>query len=216
MPLSNPWHLPVVLHYLAAINPTRILDVGVGTGTYGFMIRQHLDIARERLTRESWKLTIDGIEIFEPYRNPVWGFAYDAVHIGDARHVLPRCSNYDVIVCNDVLEHLPKGEVAAFAQEMLHHAPVVIATTPNHECPQGAWGGNEAETHRCLLAASDLPSVAVERRTTVTSCFVLCRDRVWTRRLQEADRLAPQFGRPLAQNLMRRLVTKVRRALAGG
>ena len=216
MPLSNPWHLPAVLRYLAAINPTRVLDVGVGMGTYGFMIRQHMDIAHERLARSAWRLTIDGIEIFEPYRNPIWEFAYNSVQIGDARQLLPFCGQYDVVVCNDVLEHFPKAEAVRMAVEMLKHAPVVIATTPNYDCPQGNWGGNEAETHRCLLTAGDLPNVVVERQTTVTACFVLSSAAEQIRLLKEADLHSPQISPPRAWSLSHRLQAKTRKLLGWG
>lgn len=198
MPLSNPWHLPGVLHFLATSRPQRILDVGVGMGTYGFMIRQHLDIVHERIAPSAWKLTIDGIEIFEPYRNPIWSYAYNTIWTGDARKLLPQSGNYDAIICNDVLEHLDKEEALALAREMLGHAPLVIVTTPNRECPQENWGGNEAERHRCLLGAKDLPHVVVRQDATVTSLFVLSQSPEIIRIVKTAEQSCPKIILPPA------------------
>lgn len=213
MPLSNPWHLPAVLHFVSAVRPKRILDVGVGMGTYGFMIRQHMDIARERLSPSQWELVIDGLEIFEPYRNPLWEFAYNSIHVGDARKTLPQRGAYDVIVCNDVLEHLPKPEAAALAEEMLKHAPVVIVTTPNFDCPQENWGGNEAERHLCLLRADDLPQVVVKQDTSVTSLFVLSQSAEHIALLERANNGMPRVCLPPRPSLAHRAARKILRKL---
>lgn len=213
MPLSNPWHLPAVLHFVAAVQPKRILDVGVGMGTYGFMIRQHMDIAHERLSPSQWKLVIDGLEIFEPYRNPLWEFAYNEIYVGDARTTLPSRGNYDVVVCNDVLEHLPKEEAVALAEEMLRHAPVAIITTPNFDCPQGNWGGNEAERHLCLLGTEDLPHVIVRQDTTVTSLFVLSKSPEHIVTLKRFGDKIPRVSLPPSPSLATRIVRKIRRTV---
>src|SRR5438034_422277 len=43
MPLSNPLHIPCILHFAFAVQPKRIFDVGVGIGAYGFVLRQYSD-----------------------------------------------------------------------------------------------------------------------------------------------------------------------------
>ena len=92
MPFSDFYHIPVVLHFALAAQPKSILDVGVGMGAYGLLLRQHLDICNQRLSREQWQLRIDGVEVFEGYRNPVWDYAYTSVIMGDAREVLAGMS----------------------------------------------------------------------------------------------------------------------------
>jgi hypothetical protein len=173
MPMSNPWHLPAVLQFVQQLQARSVLDIGVGLGTYGFMVRQFADIACGRLRRDEWLVKIDGIEIFEPYRNPVWDYAYDAVRIGDVRDMLGSTGPYDVILCNDVLEHFPKQEAVDLIERLLDHAPVVIATTPASDWPQGPWGGNDAETHHCTLAPADIPHLAAVLHTGVTNCYLI-------------------------------------------
>jgi len=211
--MSNPWHLPAVLHILSQLRPLRVLDIGVGLGTYGFMVRQFMDIGHERLKREEWLLTIDGIEIFEPYRNPVWGYAYNEIMMGDVREKLRDCGNYDVILCNDVLEHFPEDEVSKLVASMLEHAPVVIATTPNREWPQGVWAGNEAETHHCVVEAATIPCCVGGLVTGPTSCYVAARDADKARLVREAIATCPQLAPSLSTRLGHRIKRKVQRLL---
>lgn len=177
MPLSNPEHIPVVLHYVRACRPRRILDVGIGTGSYGLLMRQSLDIGYGRVQRAEWQVKIDGVEIFEGYRNPVWDYAYTSVRMGDIRQLLPQLGSYDLVLCNDVLEHFPRNEARALVQTLLIQAKVLIATTPNCDYPQGAWGGNEAETHHCLLDQTDFAGLVATTVTGVTTCYVCTRQR---------------------------------------
>lgn len=176
MPLSNPEHIPAVLHFVQACEPRAILDIGIGTGSYGLLLRQSLDIGHGRVQPTEWQVRIDGVEIFEGYRNPVWSYAYSQVLMGDVRQHLPRLGAYDLALCNDVLEHFPREEARQLVRTLLTRAKVLIATTPNRHYPQGAWGGNEAETHHCLLDRSDFPGLVAEIRTGVTTCYV-CTDR---------------------------------------
>src|SRR4051794_1109603 len=113
MPVSNPEHIPAVLHFVQACQPRSILDVGIGTGSYGLLLRQGLDIGYGRMQPAEWQVQIDGVEIFEGYRNPVWGYAYSRVVMGDVRQLLPGLGAYDLILCNDVLEHFPREESRA-------------------------------------------------------------------------------------------------------
>jgi len=176
MPMSDLLHLPSVMFFAEVIRPTRVVDIGIGTGTYGFMLRQRLDIGYQRLRREDWETVIDGVEVFEAYRNPTWDYAYDNVWCKDVRDFVKQMSSYDLVLCNDVLEHLDLKEAADLAFELLKKCKAMIVTTPNVEIPQGQWGGNEAETHRCLITRKDLPAVVSEKKVGITTVFVCSLD----------------------------------------
>jgi 2-polyprenyl-3-methyl-5-hydroxy-6-metoxy-1,4-benzoquinol methylase len=175
LPLSNLHHLPAVAYFAMTLRPQRILDIGVGMGTYGFILRQFIDDREQRLEKANWQTVIDGIEIFEAYRNPVWEYVYDRIYIGDAQTLVDRLERYDVVLCNDVLEHLELSEARAFLSKLVEANQTVIATTPNIDFPQGSWAGNEAETHRCFLQAADFPYLVAKKNTGITTCFVCTR-----------------------------------------
>ncbi len=176
MPASNLDAIPTVMNFAARARPCRILDVGVGVGIYGMLLRTALDIMHERVAPEKWQLQIDGLEIFPDYRNPIWDFAYNRVHIGDIRSYQFPPDSFDLVLINDVLEHLTRKEAIACVTRLLVIAPTVILTTPVSHIQQGAWGGNVHETHRCVLRPGDFPNVVCTKVTGSTFCSVCCRN----------------------------------------
>jgi hypothetical protein len=155
-------------------------------GTYGFLLRQYLDVSKDRLKPTEWQVRIEGIEIFEGYRNPVWDYVYDKVMIGDIRILAKDLESYDVVICNDVLEHLQRTEARLVIDQILCRSPVLITTTPNREFPQEIRAGNEAERHLCLLDSSDFPKLVAKMITGVTSLYLCCSDKSMYPILQEA------------------------------
>ena len=188
--------MPVVLHYATAVKPVRVLDIGVGMGAYGFMLRQFLDVTHERIKPETWKTVIDGVEVFPAYENPVWSYAYSSINMGDVREVLPKLGEYDLIICADVLEHFPRTEAQQLVKDFLAKAPVLIATTPRFDYPQGAWGGNEAETHHCTLDSSDFAHLCARNDTCETAVYVCVRPGGPAQLVKQAARVCPAVKLP--------------------
>jgi hypothetical protein len=172
MPMSNLLHLPAVAYFAMTLRPKRILDIGVGMGTYGFILRQFIDVSQEILDKKKWETVIDGIEIFEPYRNPVWDYVYNQVFVGDVRLLIDQLEGYDVVLCNDVLEHFDLDDARSLLSKLVGANQTVIATTPNTDFPQGSWAGNQAEIHRCFLQSTDFPFLVAQKKTGITTCFV--------------------------------------------
>lgn len=211
MPMSDTHHIPAVLHYAFALQPQTVLDVGVGMGAYGFLLRQYLDVGQERIHRPDWRVRIDGVEVFEGYRNPVWDYAYDRVVLDDVRAVLPSLGRYDLVLLNDVLEHFERETARALLRDVLSRSAAVVATTPNREYPQGAWAGNEAETHRSLLDATDFPHLVAEHRIGITSCYVCSADPHTAERLRAAAVTCPV----VAPRLLPRVTARLERGWRG-
>lgn len=214
MPMSDFQHMPTVLHYAVKLEPQSTLDVGIGMGTYGFLLREFLDIIGERLDPKDWRMRIEGVEIFEAYRNPVWDYAYDKVHVGDARHVLAGAGKFDLILMNDVLEHFERDEARALIKLALQHGKALIATTPNRHYPQGSWAGNEAETHRSQLDASDFAGLVAETRVGVTTCYVCSHDPASIAKIQAAAPFCPVAKVALLPRIRRRARTELARVLS--
>lgn len=191
MPFSNQDSIPTVLHFAQAAKPRRILDIGVGLGIYGLLLRTSMDVAHERFAKDRWRLRLEGVEIFPDYENPVWGYAYDRIHIADARSIEFPDDSFDLVLINDVLEHFNESEAIACVQRSLRFAPFVIVTTPVAHIEQGAWGGNVHETHRSVISPSVLPGVVCTKYTGLTFCSVCCRDAQHADIIRSAEGRAP-------------------------
>lgn len=195
MPVSHPNHIPALLHLVQEFEPARILDVGIGLGTMGLLLRQVLEVSRGRLHRPEWMVRIEGVEIFPPYRNPLWTYAYDAIHEEDIRTFLATgAPRFDLVLCCDVLEHFPLAEARRILDDLLRLAGAVIITTPTAEYAQGAWFGNEAETHRCTLRPADLPHLVAGDSVGVTSWYVCSADPGAAARLRTIAARAPRVS----------------------
>jgi hypothetical protein len=160
MPQSDHWALPWVIETVMRMEPKSVLDVGVGNGQYGIHLRQLLDIGPGRLTKAEWTTRLDGIELFEAYRNPIWAYCYDEVHIGDCRQILERLDrNYDLILICDVIEHFEREEALRLLDVLRRRAKWVIVTTPNGPYTQGTVFGNEGEIHRSEWRPKDFQRI---------------------------------------------------------
>ena len=149
MPLSFVQAIPVIIEQVAHLKPSSILDVGIGFGKYGVLLREALELPYERYARSRWKVKIDGVEAFEGYRNPIHEFAYNRVFYGRIEDILPSLGQYDVILLIDVLEHFEKEEGRKLLQDLLLHArKSLLVSTPRFPAPQGAYLGNAFEAHK--------------------------------------------------------------------
>jgi glycosyltransferase involved in cell wall biosynthesis len=131
MPTSYLEATPVVLALVRAEQPKSILDIGVGFGKYGMLLREMFEIPFERYEPESWTVRIDGVEGCPDYRNPVHDHVYDSVRYGDIRELIDELPDYDVILMIDIIEHFEKAEGLKLLDRVMAHArKAVIVSTP--------------------------------------------------------------------------------------
>lgn len=139
--------------------PKTVLDVGVGFGLQGALVRQYLDGGVAPFNTQ-----LLGIEAFGNYRNPVWDL-YNQVLEEDLRTAIPGLlmakPELDFIIFTDVLEHLERDEGMMYIQmmmELLAPGGVLVIGTPAVWAEQGAVHGNEFETHVSLWAWNEFPA----------------------------------------------------------
>jgi hypothetical protein len=107
------------LSSIVACRPEAVLDAGSGSGLWGCLLREYLDVAAGRPRPEQWRTRIDAVEL-EPDR--VQRYArelYTEVLIGDVREVVPRRAaevRYDVILFGEVIEGLYKDDGRALLE----------------------------------------------------------------------------------------------------
>ena len=148
MPTSWYQAIPPILDQIKTESPQSILDIGVGFGKYGLLLRDVLDIPFERYHKQQWQVRIDGIEAFEQYKNPLHDFAYDHVYYGNAMEIIDQLPIYDGILFVDVLEHFSKEEGHAFIKKLLAHTrKSLLISTPLYPAEQEEYLGNHYERH---------------------------------------------------------------------
>jgi len=178
VPISDAYNAPWVISLLKNIKPTRILELGIGIGTYGLLIRNHLEISLERVRPPTWQLTIDGVEVFEAYANPIWDYFYNTVSVTDIKQFVASMGDYDVVLLIDVIEHFTKEEGLRLLDSTLRHSRYVIVTSPISDYPQGAICGNVHECHISSWGPSDLRNFFFKHKKLRTSFLaVLSSDR---------------------------------------
>ncbi len=149
--MPSSWYqvAPVILNKVRALWPSSVLDVGVGFGKYGVLLREMMDVPLERYEKQSWHLRLDGVEAFPKYRNPIHDYAYDNIRYTPIEDCLDSLGVYDVILFIDILEHFPKEQGVELLNRLLEHTnKALIVSTPVNPSPQIDYMGNTYEAHR--------------------------------------------------------------------
>jgi len=162
MPSSSKYTITPVLEAIEQINPKSVLDVGIGFGKWGFLLRESLEIFRGHNNpyahegKLKWSLKIDGVEVFDRYITDVQRNIYDQIIIGDIRFLIDRLNNYDLILLGDVIEHFTKAEGLALLRKCYDKCNMaVLITTPIHFFPQKDKFANIFEMHKSLWTRRD-------------------------------------------------------------
>lgn len=153
MPTSTPYAVPIVASVLRQLKPASVLDVGVGFGKYGFVVREYLDVwdisDYREYGKDRWRTRLEGIEATSEYITPLQEYLYDTIHRGEAQSVIDGLGQYDVIVMGDVLEHFEKDEGRRLVRKLYDHADrcVLLMFPPDCDRNEDVLG-NPYESHR--------------------------------------------------------------------
>lgn len=160
MPIGCCSLVPAIATQLQLTRPRLVLDLGIGMGFYGAVVRQWLDLGVR-----PWRTKLVGVEGFAGYRNPCWEL-YDEVIVSPIEDFLEAVTEtWDAILLLDVLEHFPHAagrEILAAACHQLSPGGLLFVGTPAVCMEQGAAFGNEFERHRSLWTAEEFRESALE------------------------------------------------------
>jgi len=157
MPVSISVHISTCVARIVAVQPTSVLDIGVGFGLWGFLCREYLDVFSGRVQPNEWQTRIDGIELFEPYIQTHQRALYSNILIGDVRTLAKNIKPYDLIIAGDVIEHLDKDDAEDVLETLYEKANKALMVN----IPLGSgWDhpeqyGNPGELHRSQWTAED-------------------------------------------------------------
>jgi len=160
MPIGCCSLVPTIATHLQLARPSSVLDLGIGMGFYGAVVRQWLDLGVR-----PWRTKLVGVEGFAAYRNPCWEL-YDEVVVAPIEDFLEATTGtWDAILLLDVLEHFEheKGaEILANSRRRLSPSGRFYAGTPAVWMEQGGAYGNEFERHRSLWTAAELSQAGLD------------------------------------------------------
>jgi len=155
-----------VVEEIVKTQPKTILDIGIGFGKWGFLSREYLDCWRDKIYPNTWQIKIIGIEIWRPFADQLpWNrLFYDDIYIGDAYEIIDKIDeNFDLIIANDVLEHLEKDRGLILLDKILNKTDKkAIVNVPIGE----GWLGNVIldnnpyEAHKAVWSSNDLIKAA--------------------------------------------------------
>jgi len=179
MPLSKYDAIPIVMDVFIKEKPRVVLDVGIGMGAWGVLLRGLLDWADERYLKEvyqdSWTI-IDGIEIFEGYHSPIWDYAYSKIMIGDVVDLIGdiKQSYYTIILMADVMEHLEENDKKYVISEACSKTGrYVIVVAPNRLTVNDSYRDiNPHEKHLSIVELSDFPEGTKMRKAREQNIFI--------------------------------------------
>lgn len=157
MPGSSEHNLTPVCGILRAMSPKprTTLDIGVGLGKFGLLVREYVDVFGTEALGEH-KTYLVGVEAFAPYVQPWHRSIYDELHIGDIRDLRAAFGHFDLILAIDVVEHFGKDEAIDLLEWIASHSTEAIVAIPVVPSPQGAAFGNEYERHRTAFTEVEL------------------------------------------------------------
>lgn len=148
MPTSHWNQLNEIMSVIVSCKPKSVLDIGIGFGKFGVLVREYLELWDGRNIYDEWKCRLDGIEIFKDYKNPLYEYIYDRVYYGNAINVLPHISqNYDLIICIDVLEHFAKNDGIKLLDICKNKSSGMLISTPKIVSAQEEVFNNKHEQH---------------------------------------------------------------------
>lgn len=174
MPFSQSSQISTIVGCVEALQPRSVLDVGVGMGQYGFLLRTNLEhvglfqvdgTEGRQAPRERWQVRIDGIEGYAGYLTPVHEWAYNRVTVGDALQVLPTIAggSYDLVIAIDILEHFETPQGLMFLEQCRRVARrMALVSTPKQFCEQHV-PANPFEDHRSVWSCEELAAQGYKR-----------------------------------------------------
>ena len=163
MPTSDNITVPVVSEIINIVSPESALDIGVGTGKFGFVFRDErewkhaCETGLTRMKRDHWRTRLDGVEVCPNYVTPLHKYLYDEVYIGLAQNVVPKLGFYDLIHMGDVIEHLSKSDGERMLDMLYDKARMgILIVTPVGEYHQRGTLENPYEEHKSVWGPRDL------------------------------------------------------------
>jgi hypothetical protein len=149
--------LPKLVEFALAVRPTRVLDLGMGTGKYGFILREQTDLAYGR-ARADWRLHLAGVEGYSDHIGPHQRSVYDEIAVTEITSFVESYDGapFDLTLLIDVIEHFTPGDAQELVQRVLSLSRYLLISTPTAYYPQENTGGNPWQLHHSWWPKAEL------------------------------------------------------------
>jgi len=159
MPSSVPQAITHICNKILRNKPKTFLDIGIGHGKWGFLVREYTDVWKSIMKREDNEATIHGIEVYPGYIGPIQKLIYDKIFIGEANNIIDDLpiDVYDMIIMADVIEHMTKEIGSELLSKIYKKSKCAFITTPKNVIISGkSMNYNPYETHICEWSIDEL------------------------------------------------------------
>lgn len=124
-----------------------ILEVGCGSGIFGFILKKTRDVQLQGVEPFGYDLS---------HYDHLWRSTWKQYHRTSKGYGVPN--HFDVLVCNETVEHMEKNDALSFLHEAKQSADKVIIVTPYKFDEQPAYDDNEYQKHMCAVSTDDFES----------------------------------------------------------
>ena len=163
MPSSDPRTISAIVHRAIGISPKSVLDLGIGYGKYGVLLREYIDYNFHEEPNVKHRIKIVGVEGYRHYEH-LWWSAYSQVRVENfgQPELWREYAGFDLVLLIDSLEHLEDETAESLLKHLRAHNRNVLVSVPDGNYPQGSYAGNELECHRSTWSTIRLERLGAE------------------------------------------------------
>jgi hypothetical protein len=157
MPTSHSNQLNEIVQIAELLSPKNALDVGVGNGKYGFLLREYLGSNRNIAKKD---FIIDGIEGYEEYITAIHREIYNNIYLFDlnGKIELPN-KEYDLCLLIDIIEHFERDKGIELIKHFSSISKFLLIATPWNIGDPSLKHDNPLEDHKYQWTKNDFRQI---------------------------------------------------------
>jgi Capsular polysaccharide synthesis protein len=101
--------IPFCVEAITEVSPQRVLDVGLGFGRWGMLIREFCEAPEDATDNKNWRVHLEGLETSRSNVEDYYHYFYNQIHIEKSpEYFLSMTDTWDMIIFGDVLNRWNK------------------------------------------------------------------------------------------------------------